>query len=202
MVLNYIGSKKTLFNYIKYVLKQNITFKEKLIFGDLFAGTGIVGYNINRKFHINIISNDIEYYSYIINYAKLKCPYTKKLKNIIKNINKFENLEEGLIYEHYSPSNKNEYNRMFFTCNNAKRIDTSRKYIEKIKATELSVDEYFFLLSSIVESADKVANVACVYGAFLKKFKRSALIDFIIYPIHKKKKFLVKILFIIKILLN
>jgi adenine-specific DNA-methyltransferase len=33
---------------------------------------------------------------------------------------------------------------------------------------------YFFLLTSLLESADKVANTASVYGAFLKEVKKSA----------------------------
>ena len=102
-----------------------------------------------------------------------------------------ECIENGLIYEKYSPSGKNEYNRMFFTCNNAKKIDTSRNYIDKIK-NELSENEYIFLLASIIESADKVANVACVYGAFLKKFKKTSLKNFILTPIHTKKNIIGK----------
>lgn len=33
---------------------------------------------------------------------------------------------------------------------------------------------YYFLLASLLESADKVANTASVYGAYLKKIKKSA----------------------------
>lgn len=33
---------------------------------------------------------------------------------------------------------------------------------------------YFFLLASLLESADKVANTASVYGAYLKNLKKSA----------------------------
>lgn len=186
MVLNYIGSKKTLLYYIKYVIKNNISTQKSLIFGDLFAGTGVVGDEMNIENNMNIISNDIEYYSYIINYANLKCKYTENLKLIIKNINKMESIKNGLIYYNFSPSGKNEYNRMFFTCENAQKIDTARQFIEEIK-NELSDEEYIFLLASIIESADKVANVACVYGAFLKKFKNSALKEFKLQPIHKKK---------------
>ncbi len=184
MVLNYIGSKKILLNYINYVIDNNINIPKNFIFGDLFAGTGVVGNYINEKYEINIISNDLEYYSYIINYANLNCRYTERLENIIENINNMECIEGGLIYEKFSPSDLNEYNRMFFTCDNAIKIDVARKYIENY---ELSKTEYIFLLASIIESADKVANVACVYGAYLKKFKKSSLKDFILRPIHKRE---------------
>jgi len=185
MVLNYIGSKKILLNYIRFVIDKNIKIKDDFIFGDLFAGTGVVGNNINEKYEINIISNDVEYYSYVINYANLKCKYTETLDKIIKIINDLPCIEDGLIYKKYSPSDKNKYNRMFFTCDNAKKIDTARTYIEE-KKDELSKEEYMFLLASIIECTDKVANVACVYGAYLKQFKKSSLKDFKLVPIHIK----------------
>ena len=63
MTLNYIGSKKTLIPFIEKVINDNISYKEdsRLIFGDLFAGTGIVGQTFSDRF--KIISNDVEYYS-------------------------------------------------------------------------------------------------------------------------------------------
>ncbi len=42
----------------------------------------------------------------------------------------------------------------------------------------------FFLLASLLESADRVANTASVYGAFLKKLKQSALKNFVLIPAH------------------
>lgn len=41
---------------------------------------------------------------------------------------------------------------------------------------------YYFLLASLLESADKVANTASVYGAFLKKLKKSAQKKLVIEP--------------------
>jgi len=41
---------------------------------------------------------------------------------------------------------------------------------------------YYFLLASLIESADKVANTASVYGAFLKKLKNSARKKLILEP--------------------
>ena len=42
------------------------------------------------------------------------------------------------------------------------------------KSSKITEDEYFFLLTSLLEAIDKVANTASVYGAFLKKLKKSA----------------------------
>lgn len=64
MNINYIGSKKSLLDKIESVLKQNVKLKSNLVFGDLFAGTGVVGEHFNQKIGMQIISNDSEYFSY------------------------------------------------------------------------------------------------------------------------------------------
>ena len=76
MTLNYIGSKKTLIPFIEKVVYDNIS-EEDLIFGDLFAGTGIVGQTFSNKFRI--ISNDIEYYSVFSPQPGIECLAWAKL---------------------------------------------------------------------------------------------------------------------------
>jgi adenine-specific DNA-methyltransferase len=72
---------------------------------------------------------------------------------------------------------------MYFTDENAKKCDAIRKKIEDWKKEEkITENEYYFLLASLIESIDKVANTASVYGAFLKKFKKSALNPLILQP--------------------
>jgi len=54
------------------------------------------------------------------------------------------------------------------------RCDAIRQKIENWKDQNLiSDDEYYFLITSLVESIDKYANTASVYGAFLKKLKKT-----------------------------
>jgi adenine-specific DNA-methyltransferase len=72
---------------------------------------------------------------------------------------------------------------MYFTDENAKKCDAIRQKIENWKSErKITEDEYYFLLASLIESIDKVANTASVYGAFLKKFKKSALNSLILQP--------------------
>ena len=64
---------------------------------------------------------------------------------------------------------------MYFSDENGKKIDAIRTKIETWKQEKfISKNQYFFLLASLLESADKVANTASVYGAYLKKIKKSA----------------------------
>jgi adenine-specific DNA-methyltransferase len=56
------------------------------------------------------------------------------------------------------------------------KCDGIRWQIETWKReNKINENEYYFLLASLLESIDKVANTASVYGAFLKKLKKSAV---------------------------
>jgi len=65
--------------------------------------------------------------------------------------------------------------------------------IEKWKNKKLITEnEYFYLLACLIEAADKVANTASVYEAFLKDLKKSAQKPIVITPldlIFKDKKY-------------
>ena len=188
MVLNYIGSKKSLLSFIEYVLHKHNLIENPSVrsFGDLFGGTGTVGSHFANKF--NIVGNDMEYYSYIIQSALLTCNYSPNLESRIDTLNCLVGIE-GLIYNEYCPEGTNENNRMFFTNENGKKIDACIQIVNRWYNTHgvITQPEYHFLLASIIESADKCANVASVYGAFLKKFKKSALKKINIKPIHTNR---------------
>ena len=188
MNINNIGSKKLLLEKIESVLKQNLKLKSNFVFGDLFAGTGVVGEHFNQKFGMQIISNDSEYYSSILNYAKWKCPYNDKLQRIFKSWNKWSNKISkcGLFSLNYAYHNKEEMeNRKFFLLENARKIDGIRLLIERYyQKQKITQSEYFFLLASWIVSVDKVANITSVYGAYLKKFKLTARKNFQFIPIH------------------
>lgn len=176
--MNYIGSKKTLLPFINTVIRNEIGNISGKIFCDLFAGTGAVArfYKSEVK---KIIANDIEFYSYI-----LLCNYIWNDRTIVFSFGPINNLEEveGFIYKNYSPAG----GRLYFTEENARKIDAMRIYINN-SLSKRNVGLYFFVLASLLESADKVANVASVYGAFLKKFKESALKPLIVEPAYFEK---------------
>lgn len=64
--LQYMGSKARIISHICDPIIKNKSIETVV---DLFAGTGSVGYAL--KSYKNVISNDIEYYAYIINQAIL-----------------------------------------------------------------------------------------------------------------------------------
>ena len=71
--LQYMGSKARIISHICDPIIRNKSIQTVV---DLFAGTGSVGYAL--KAYKNVISNDIEYYAYIINQAILNgCSFSK-----------------------------------------------------------------------------------------------------------------------------
>ncbi|MAN58473.1 MAG: modification methylase, partial [Flavobacteriaceae bacterium] len=65
--MNYIGSKQKLSSFIfNAVIATCGNDLSQFVFCDLFAGTGIVGRTF-KPFVQQVISNDVEYYSYVLN---------------------------------------------------------------------------------------------------------------------------------------
>lgn len=172
--MNYIGSKYTLLPFITTAV-ENVVGKDlsDKVFCDLFAGTGIVGRSFKPKVR-KIISNDIEYYSYVLNRNYIG--NNKQLDSqydLVEELNALSGIETGFIYKNYCLGGGN--GRQYFSDENGRRIDAIRQQIEAWKkSATISEDMYFFLLASLIESSDKVANTASVYGAFLKRLKTTA----------------------------
>ncbi len=178
--MNYIGSKHKLSNFIKNsiytVVGNNLTNK---VFCDLFAGTGIVGRSFKTEVK-KIISNDIEYYSFVLNRNYIGNHSQFEYKNLIEELNQIQ-IKNGFIFEEYAENGK--AHRQYFSEHNGKKIDAIRQRIEEWRNKKhISENQYYFLLASLLEGADKVANTASVYGAFLKQLKKSAKKEIIIEP--------------------
>lgn len=159
--MNYIGSKKTLLPFISKTIETNSERIENKIFCDLFSGSGVVGSYFKNKVK-KVLMNDLEYYSYVLS------------RNYVQNIGIFEipftpKKNEGFIYKNYCLGSGS--GRNYFSDENGKYIDGIRKQIEYFRSDK---DLYYFLMCSLLEAADKVANTASVYGAFLKKIKKTA----------------------------
>jgi len=180
--MNYIGSKHKLSHFIKSTVYSVVgTDLSDKIFCDIFAGTGIVGRSFKSEVK-QVISNDFEYYSYVLN--KNYIENHQKIENkieLIDALNKLPLTENGFIYKNYCLGSGS--NRQYFSDINGKKIDTIRQQIEKWKkSSKINSNQYYFLLASLLESADKVANTASVYGAFLKHLKKTAKKKLILEP--------------------
>ena len=204
--MNYIGSKLSILDYIDDTIQDFAQISNNdITFCDIFAGTSSVGKYFKNKGY-NIISNDIEYYSFVnakhfiennekITFNKLK---EKGIQNVFEYLNKL-NDKKGFIFQNYTinGTQNQEYERKYFTEENAIKIDSVRNKIEEWNNNKLiEENEYYYLITCLLEAADKVANTASVYEAFLKNIKKSASKTMEIKPLevlinNKGKKYLV-----------
>lgn len=174
--MNYIGSKYSLLEFLRDTIGNVTGYAngEGHTFADLFAGTGVVG-AAYKEMGYQVISNDIQYYSYVLN------------KHLIENVptlddsplNELNSLTgtEGFVYNNYCQGSNSERN--YFTDSNGQKCDAVRIALERMH-NEGQIDDsvYFYFLASLVNSIDKYANTASVYGAFLKHIKKSAQKEF------------------------
>lgn len=172
--VNYIGSKHSLMDFLTETVWQVAGNDNKMVFADLFAGTGAVGSRF-KEMGYRVIANDIQYYSYVLNRHLIG-------NNPPLNAEKFAYLNElegveGFVFKNYCAGSGS--GRNYFKDENGKKCDAVRKELERLKNSgEASDAEYYYLLASLINSIDKYANTASVYGAFLKNIKKTAAKDF------------------------
>jgi len=169
--MNYIGSKYKLSKFIKSEIKKIVGEMKDKVFCDLFAGTGAIGRTFKTESK-KIIANDIEYYSYVLNQNYIG---NHKELDWQESVDELKNLKgvRGFIYKNYCAGSGSE--RQYFSDENGKKIDAIRRKIEQWKTIGLiNKNLYYFLLTTLIENADAVANTTSVYGAFLKHLKKSA----------------------------
>lgn len=170
--MNYIGSKLSLLDFIHKTISDVTGYKQgdEYIFADLFAGTGVVGASY-RKQGCKVISNDIQYYSYVFNKYLIENESAGDLK-LLAYLNSLQGIE-GFVYSNYCAGSGS--GRNYFTDENGKKCDAIRIELERLhQNNEISDETYFYYLASLINSIDKYANTASVYGAFLKHIKKSA----------------------------
>ena len=177
--LSYIGSKMKLVDWIKDCIETYINKKinEIVSFADLFSGTGIVAYYMMQKGIKYITSNDIQHYSYVISSVWTQRDIDMvKIKNLLQEFKDIKidtkDTSQCFIYNTYSPASNPS--RMYFTKDNALKIDIIRQNIEQRK-NELSIQEYNMLIKILLYASTKVGNISSTWGAYLKTFKKTAL---------------------------
>lgn len=158
----YIGSKTKLISEIKSCIPQRY-LNNGFVFADIFAGTGIVAYEL-RHMTSETIVNDILY----CNIVAYKCFFSdgfydlNKIKNTIAF---FNSLNVSKLKKNYF---SNVYGGKYFSINDAKKIGYIRDFIEKNKS--LYTDrEYYMLLTSLLYFTDKIANTCGHFESFLSK---------------------------------
>lgn len=165
--MRYLGSKDKLIPAIQSLLSEKGLTSKPHVFFDAFCGTGAVANSLKDVFHLVI--NDSMNWSVLYSRGRIvgnTCTFEKLGFDPFLFFQKNNELKKGFIYNTYSPA---KTDRMYFTPENAGRIDYIRDKIEEWNnANLLSENEYAYLIYCLIEGVSSVSNTAGVYGAFLK----------------------------------
>lgn len=181
--MRYIGNKTKILDEIENLIKDKKLDVEGLKFFDAFSGTASVAFNYKNRY--KLIANDNLYFAYVIAQAKLNSREKMFAGLGFDPFNFFNNADTskfvGFITENFSPKFSE---RMYFSEENARLIDYIRTKInEWFQNSLIDENEKYFLIASLIESLSKVANIAGVYGAYLKKWDPRAIKRMIFIPI-------------------
>lgn len=187
--MRFIGNKEKLLETIYFELtSRNIGGQS---FFDFFSGTANVGKFFKKK-GFEVYSSDLLYFSFVLQRAYIEnneeveferlleklnltnstSLFTDPIEKVIEYLNNIEPIE-AFIYNNYAPTGTEnlEIPRMYFSDENAKKIDAIREQIELWNNDCLiNENEYFVLIACLIETVPFYANISGVYAAFHKRW--------------------------------
>jgi len=195
--MRYIGNKTRLLPFLMRTIERlQLTPKTA---HDAFSGTAAVGRALKTA-GWRVASSDLMTYSYVFQRAyvvaqrspsfaavragdpELRRAYRSvafrkaivgkgALGAISEYLTRWIDVERGFVGTHFAPAG----GRMYFTQENADRIDAIRQRLYEWWTSGLIQDDaYYVLLAALIEGADRVANTAGVYAAFIKRWQSNA----------------------------
>lgn len=171
--MRYIGNKTRLLPFILRTLKRSGIGVGSV--HDAFAGTASVSRALKEK-GWRVHSSDLLMSSYVFQRAYVVAETADPLLHDMAGELDALPPREGFITQHFSPSDRDGGSgRMYFTPENAGRIDAAREELEDWRTNEkIDDDNYYLLLAAIIEGADRVANTAGVYASYMKRWQPNA----------------------------
>lgn len=172
--MRYLGNKATLIDNIQKLFEEKQLFVEGNTLFDAFCGTGTIAHHFKNSFNITL--NDNLHCATAFASGRVyasRCTFERLGFNPFDHFNSNENQVIGFFSRNYAPALSG---RMYFSDWNAGRIDYFRQQIQNWYEEEtITEEEYYYLLSALMESVSHVANVAGVYGAYLKTWDPRAV---------------------------
>ncbi len=201
--MRYIGNKTRLLPFLAKALHRLQIAPGTA--HDAFAGTAAVGRALKES-GWRVVSSDIMTYSYVLQRAyvvaqrppsfralvagdqdlrrALRSPPLALRERAARNGGRLALVaaycsavllpHAGFVTEQFSP--RGASGRMYFTSENAGRLDAARGVLhEWLRDGLIDDDAYYLLLAALLEGADRVANTAGVYAAFMKSWQPNAL---------------------------
>jgi adenine-specific DNA-methyltransferase len=190
--MRYIGNKTKLLPFLRSAIARLGIARG--VAHDAFAGTAAVGRALKAD-GWRVHSSDLMTYSYVMQRAYVvasKLGSFEALAKVHPSIGALPRRSltvgaigdflasgssptDGFFARNFAPAG----GRMYFTDENARRIDAARTTLHEWHCAGLVGDDTFYvLLAAIIEGADRVANTAGVYAAYIKKWQPNALRPF------------------------
>jgi adenine-specific DNA methylase len=182
--MRYYGCKTKLLDYIEDVT-SSLHLREGSVFFDMFSGTSAVGQHF-KKLGYTVYANDFLEFAYALAYCYIQLNGVPKFSKLSKNIKNIHNPEQvieylnniagkaGFITKSYSPYLDNK--RRYLSVENAKKVDAIRECIYKWQESKwINKDEYYYLITALVEGINLVSNITGTYAAYLKTWDNRAL---------------------------
>ncbi len=188
--MRYIGNKTRLLEFILGAIQQ-LGIRPGSAH-DAFSGTAAVGRALKEQ-GWRVASSDVMTYAHVLARAYVVAQRRPSLAELFASDAELRRAlpagrrslgdvadwlaralppERGFVSDHFSPRGR----RMYFTRENAGRIDAVRRRLHEWHDTgALPNDAYHLLLAALIEGADRVANTAGVYAAYIKSWQSNAL---------------------------
>lgn len=173
-IITYIGNKRSLLPFIGRAVRRvkERLGKERLAIFEPFTGSGVVARAL-KKHSSRLVVNDLEDYAlplgqcYLANRSEVNLAelhrWNRQLAALLESGN---GLQKGFLSELYAPRDEASIQigeRVFYTPENARRIDTARQFIDAIPPQFQP-----FLLAPLLAAASVHANTGGVFKGFYK----------------------------------
>lgn len=192
--MRYIGTKTLVLPQLGAIVKRNAP--KALSLCDPFAGTCSVsryfkaqGLKVttgdvmafSHEFQLALVGlNSEPRFSRLVAARELIEDKQPRYLRVLRRLNELTGTT-GYITTHFSKGKTST--RQFFSRTNAQKIDAVRTQIETWQmAGLLTRNELAYLRTAMIDAADKVANTAGTYYAYLKTLDRKALKTFVLIP--------------------
>lgn len=201
MGIEFLGNKKQLENFIMDSMSSCID-NSCHTYLDVFSGTGSVSAAFKKAGH-SVIANDFLSFTSCLTKAILLNNTEPRFSGLKKHLGNFYDETDpygavlqylnslhgipGFVYHNYSPASayNGQVARMYFTEENAMKIDVIRKTIE-IWTNSLLDSEKALLISDLLNATSDISNIAGTYGCYMKYWKAKAL-----QKLHLKKSVII-----------
>ena len=183
--MRYLGNKTRLIPFLSRAIDRYVS--EPGVACDPFSGTASVASALKRA-GWRVHAGDLMAFSYALQVVRVQLDHTPRFKADVlppadrngfrstsygRLVEHLETLpgEDGFLTEHYTLAGDDgkAHGRMYFTAENARRIDAVRRRIDDWQSSGLvNQTRAQLLIATLLEAADRVANTTGVYASFVK----------------------------------